>query len=156
PWACRDCRHLRALGRIAPGVSRESAGAEMDAISGALFKEYPASYAAAGVLVTPLSAKLTAGSRSALWTLGAAVGLVLLIGCANVATLLLGRAGERRREVAVRRALGASGGRLARLVLAEAVGLSAAGGALGLAATSWLLTALKTSAPQLPRLASTR
>ena len=156
PWACRDCRHLRALGRIAPGVTPEAARAEMDAISRALVGEYPGSYAAAGVLVTPLSQKLTAGSRSALWALAAAVGLVLLIGCANVATLLFGRAAERRSEVAVRRALGASRGRLARLVIAEAVELSAAGGALGLAATSWLLTALKTSAPQLPRLAATR
>jgi putative ABC transport system permease protein len=155
PWACRTCRHLRAIGRLKPGVSLPQARAELDVVSGALWREHPRDYASAGVFVTPYSEKLTAAVRPALWILLGAVAFVLLIACANVASLLLAEASSRRREIAIRSALGAGRLRVARLFLAEALILAAAGGTAGVAAAAWILQALLRLAPaQLPRLES--
>ena len=155
PWACRTCRHLRALGRLKDGVSIEVARAEMDAISRNLLREHPHDYAAAGVLVTRYAEKLTASVKPVLWLILAAVAFVLLIACANVANLLLAHASGRRREIAIRSALGAGRSRIARLFLSEALLLSAAGGMLGTLLSSWLLQTLLRLAPsQLPRLSS--
>ncbi|MDQ2970667.1 MAG: ABC transporter permease [Acidobacteriota bacterium] len=157
PWACRTCRHLRAIGRLKPGVSLPQARAELDVVSRALWREHPRDYASAGVLVTPYSEKLTAAVRPALWILLGAVAFVLLIACANVASLLLAEASSRRREIAIRSALGAGRLRVARLFLAEALILAVAGGTAGVAAAAWILQALLRLAPtQLPRLESVR
>ncbi len=157
PQACRTCRHLRTIARLKAGVTREQAASELTTISAALLREHPTEYSSVGVLVTPFADKLTARARPLLWTLFAAVGLVLLIGCANVASLLLSRAGRRRQEVAVRTALGASRGRIAALFLTEALVLALIGGVLGLIAATWTLQGLLGLAPAgLPRIGGVR
>ncbi len=157
PWTCRDCRHLRAIGRLKKNVTLAQASADMLSISQELVRQYPTEYGAPGVFVTPFSKALTGSARPSLLTLLAAVGFVLLIGCANVASLLLSRAGQRRKEIAVRTALGASRARIARLFMVEALVLALAGGALGLIAASATLQTLVALAPgDLPRTAAVR
>jgi putative ABC transport system permease protein len=158
PYACRSCRHLRAFARLKPGVSIAAATAEMETLSRALAREHPDDYpAAAGAFVIPFSSRLTEPSRPILWTLLGAVAFVLLIACANVASLILGQAAARRREIAIRVALGAGRTRIVRMLWTESLLLAAAGGALGVAVASWLLPALLAAAPvQLPRAGDVR
>jgi putative ABC transport system permease protein len=132
PYACRDCRHLRAIARLKDSVSISQAQAEMNQISENLFRQYPAEYSAAGVTFTPLKDYLVGDVSAVLWSLLGSVGFVLLIACVNVANLLLGWAARRRREVAVRAALGAPRSRMIRQFLTESLLLSLLGGALGL------------------------
>ena len=106
PWACRTCHHLGEYGRLRPGVSPEAARRELDVISGRLVAEYPTEYAAVGMLVTPLQEVLTQNVKPALLAVLGAVGFVLLIACANVSSLLLGRAMQREGEFAIRGATG--------------------------------------------------
>ena len=157
PQACRDCRHLRALGRLKPGVALPSARAEMSVLQAAIAAAHPADYGDAGSFVEPFGNKLTGKARPVLLTLLAAVGFVLLIGCANVASLLVARATGRRREVAIRCALGADRRRIARMFLTESLLLAATGGLLGVAAAGATLQTLVAAAPAgLPRLSGTR
>ena len=153
PWACRTCHHLNEYGRLKRGVSPEAARRELDVISGRLVLEYPTQYAAPGMLVTPLQEVLTANVRPALLAMLGAVGFVLLIACANVSSLLLGRAMQREGEFAIRGALGAKRGRVVRQLLTESVLLSLVGGAAGVG-LAWLgIQGLKAIAPpNLPRL----
>ncbi len=132
PYACRDCRHLRAIARLKDAVSMSQAHAEMNQISEDLFREHPAEYSAAGVTFTPLKDYLVGDVSSVLWSLLGSVGFVLLIACVNVANLLLGWAARRQREVAVRAALGAPRARMIRQFLTESLLLSLVGGAFGL------------------------
>jgi putative ABC transport system permease protein len=148
-FACRTCRHIKAVGRIRPEVTLSEARAEMGAISTALAQEYPQDYPGPGVLLSPLQDAIFGDSRQALYILLAAVGFLLLIACANVAGLLLARASERRREIAVRSALGAGRSRLAGQLLTESALHAALAAALGLLLAAGMVRAIVASSPGL-------
>jgi len=149
----RGAHHLTVVGRLAPGVSRAAALAELQALAGTLATEYPDTNAGWSVAVTPLAEEIVGPIEPALWLLLGAVALVLLIACVNVANLLLAAGTERRAELAVRRALGASGGRLAGQILTESLLLGAAGGVAGVLLARWGLALLVGLAPaNVPRL----
>ncbi len=143
-----------ALGRLKPGVSIQQARVEMSIISGRLGSQYPATDAGLGVRVTPLFEQI-AGShvRRPLWILGGAVLCVLLIACSNIASLLVARGAARRRELAIRAALGAGRVRLLWQLAAENILLSLSGGLVGLLLAYSGLHALLALVPaELPRL----
>ncbi len=149
----RDTHPLFVLGRLAPGASRDAAQREMAAIAADLERQYP-SNKARGAFVEPFSEVVFGPVRPALSVLLGAVGLVLLVACANLANLLFARGTVRLREVAVRTALGAGRARLARQFLVEGSLLSAAGVALGLLFARLGLRLLIALAPGgVPRLA---
>ncbi len=153
PWACRTCHHLVAIGRLRDGVAFTQANAEMDTISDALTKAYPKDYDDAGVILTPAAEQLLGPASASLYILLGAVSLVLLVACANLANLLLARATNREREVAVRTALGAPRVRITRQLLVENCVLGLLGAAAGLIPAYWtprVLAAL--GAGNLPRL----
>ena len=154
----RKAHQLQVVGRLAPGVSLPEAKAEMQTVAARLANEFPEVYPADSgwnVDVVPLLEELVGETRPALLLLISAVGLVLLIACVNVANLLLVQGVRRRREVAVRTALGAGRARLIRQFLVESLLLAIAGGAAGLAlglAGSRILAVLAGS--EIPRLES--
>jgi predicted permease len=151
--ADRDGRSLRVFARLRPGVSRDQAQAEMDLIWRGLEQRYPDSDRHLAVVVDPLHEKVVRNVRQPLLILLAAVGFVLLIGCANVANLLLARASARRKELGLRAALGASRGRLLRQLLAESALLAITGGALGVLLAQGGIDLLLAAGPRsLPRL----
>ena len=125
-------RYMDAIARLRPGTTLANAQSEMDAIARGIAAESPNTNADWGVGLRPLPDDLVGGSRPALLVLLASVGILLLIACANVANLLLAHASARQREVAVRAALGASAGRLARQFFTESLMLAMAGGCAGL------------------------
>ena len=147
--------YLTSIARLAPGASMASASAEMEVLHQQYRKENPAApdaEADMAVAVTNLQDSLVANIRGILLLLSAAVGLVLLIACANVASLLLSRALARKKEIAIRTALGAPRRLIIRQLLTESVLLSLLGGILGLglswAATRYLATLDNSNLPQ--------
>jgi len=152
-WACRTCRHLKAFARLGSGVSLDQAGEELSLLSASLFRDHPTEYPAPGMAVIPLQVRLTRSVRPALLALLAAVAFLLLIACANVASLLLGRSVHRETEFAVRAALGAGRARVVRQLLTESLLLALAGGAAGTALAAWGVQALVALSPgSLPRM----
>jgi putative ABC transport system permease protein len=149
----RSVHYLRGIARLAAGASLEQAQAELSTIVSALNRQYPENEPR-GVRVRPELAELVADVRSQWLVLFGAAGCLLLIACVNVVNMLLARAASRRKELAVRFALGAGRGRLVRQLLAEHALLGALGAGLGLVFAYWCITLLKQIAPAtVPRLA---
>lgn len=140
-------RFVVPVARLKPGVTPAQAHEEMRAIGAALAKEFPDRDANWSVNAQPLHADLVRQARPAVLILLGAVLLVLLVGCANLANLLLARALAREREIAVRRALGASGRRIVSQLLVESLVLALVGGSLGVLAASGFTRALLTVVP---------
>jgi putative ABC transport system permease protein len=139
----RRWNFLGAVGRLAPGVPLEQAQQELNRVTARLEQAYPDANPQLTARLLPLQADLASRTRPALLVFMGAVGLVLLIACANVANLMLARAVVRQRELAVRAALGASRGRILRQMLTESLVLSVLGGALGLLLAAWGIDALR-------------
>jgi putative ABC transport system permease protein len=143
----RGVHQYSAYARLKPGVTLASARLQMHAIAERLQRLYPATNAGWDVAVTPLRDELLGGLRPAILIFFAAVGVVLLIACVNVASLLLARSVARRRELTVRRALGASRLAIAGLLLAESLLLAVVAAVVGLVLAVWGVRLAATLAP---------
>jgi putative ABC transport system permease protein len=151
----RGSHGLEVLGRIKPGLSLAQVQSDMDRVGKTMVEQhrsYPYEKYGFGVILHPLLEETVGDVKMSLMVLMTAVGLILLIACANIANLLLARSTERQQEMETRMALGASGWRLARQLLTESIVLALAGGFVGLAITPWVLQGLvAVAAKSLPR-----
>ncbi len=136
-WQDDDTRDFIAMGRLKPGVAFAKAQAEMTGIALREAETYPKTHAGWTIHLRPLALQVAGKTRSVLFILLGAVAFVLLIACANVANLLLCRSAARRKEMAVRAAIGAGRGRIVRQLLTESVLLSVVGGGIGLLLGAW-------------------
>jgi predicted permease len=148
----RDDHHLLVFARLKDGVTLPQAQAQMDGVAQQLASEYPTTSAGWGITVRPLQ-RFYSGVRNirqTLWVLLAAVGFLLLIACANVANLLLARATVRRKEIAVRLAVGATRSRLVQQLMTESLLLGVMGGATGFLLARLAFKSMMAVAPYIP------
>jgi putative ABC transport system permease protein len=150
----RGAHYLLSLGRLRPGVTAEAAERELVGIAEQIARDHPDTNTGWTVRVVPFDRQVTGDQRPALVALAVAVGLVLLLACANVASLVLARGMARRREIAIRGALGATRTRIARQLLIESLLLSAIGTVAGFVLAGWIVRAVRSfGGTLLPRLA---
>lgn len=153
-WAGRGGHYITMYARLKPGFTFEQARAQLDTIAARLAEKYPDTNKNWGVVVKTILNASTGNLRPTLFILLGAVGLLLLIACANVANLLLARATARQREISIRSALGSSRWRIVRQLLTESLVLGLFGGVLGTLIGKWSLDAMLAIAPaDLPRAA---
>jgi putative ABC transport system permease protein len=149
----RGSHYMAAIVQPRPGYTAAQAGGEVQMLARRFVEEYKGEYDEGyGARLVPLQSEIVGNASTALYVLLGAVGLVLLIASANVANLLLARAKGRQREMAIRRAVGATRGRLARQLLTEAVVLSGISAVVGLLLAHWLIATAIVTAPGIPRL----
>ena len=149
----RDAHFISAVGRLKPGITLSQAQSDIAGIAQRLEHDFPATNAGLGSSVIPLHTQIVGNVKTLLSILLGAVAFVLLIACTNVASLLLARASQRDRELAIRRAVGASRFRLVRQLLTESVVLSFLGGLAGLGLSVWAVSLfIKLSPGDIPRL----
>jgi putative ABC transport system permease protein len=150
----RQFHPLEVVAHLRPAVTVEIAEAEMQALAHRLAEAHPATNKTVGAAVIPLADEVSGSVRPALLVVWAAVGLILLIACVNVAHLMLAHGASRKREAAIRAAIGAQRSQLIRLFLVESVSIAVFGGALGLVLALYLTPALTSlAAAEIPRFA---